>query len=62
MENETLKNTTYIMKISQLYLKQLSENEKKALTIAKNHLESSFCMEKSNDFLEFKIKYEEECK
>ena len=43
MENETLKNNTSIMKISQLYLKQLSENEKKALTIAKSHLESSFC-------------------
>ena len=59
MEKEKSENNTQIIKITQLYLKQLSENEKKALEIATFHLESSFCMEKSNGFLQFKEKYEE---
>ena len=41
-------------KIIKLYMDQLSENEKKGLEIAKNHLESSFSLEKSIGFLKFK--------
>ena len=41
-------------KIVEKYLKQLDNNEKKAYEIAKSHLESSFCLEKSNEFLKFK--------
>ena len=52
-------NNSQIMKITQLYLKQLNNNEKKALEIATFHLESSFCLEKSNEFIKFKEKYEE---
>jgi transcriptional regulator CtsR len=44
-------------KIIDDYLQQLNSNEKKALDIAKSHLESSFCLEKSNEFLKFKEEY-----
>ena len=44
-------------KIIKAYLKQLDDNQKKALEIAKSHLESSFCIEKSNGFLKFKEEY-----
>jgi hypothetical protein len=44
-------------KIEKKYLDQLNSNEKKAYTIAKSHLESSFCLEKSNEFLKFKEQY-----
>ena len=40
-----------------IYLKGLNENQKKTLEIAKSHLESSFCLEKSNGFLKFKEEY-----
>ena len=33
------------------YMKQLSENEKKALAIAQDHLQSSFSLEKSIGFI-----------
>ncbi len=36
------------------YLDSLNEKEKKAYEIAKSHLGSSFCLEKSNGFLEWK--------
>jgi len=35
------------------YIKQLSENEKKALEIANDHLQSSFSLEKSIGFIQF---------
>ena len=35
------------------YLKSLSEKEKKAYEIAKNHLGMSFQIEKSNGFMKF---------
>ena len=35
------------------YIKQLNENEKKALEIANDHLESSFSLEKSIGFIQF---------
>ena len=38
------------------YLEQLSETEKIALKIAHHQLESSFCIEKSIGFLQFKEK------
>ena len=44
-------------KIMKAYLKNLSDNEKKAIEIAKSHLESSFNIEKSNGFLKFKEEY-----
>ena len=40
--------------IIKIYIDQLSENEKKGLEIAKDHLESSFSLEKSIGFLKFK--------
>jgi hypothetical protein len=33
------------------YIESLNDNEKKTLTIAKQHLETSFCIEKSNGFI-----------
>lgn len=44
-------------KIIKAYLKNLSDNEKKAMEIAKSHLESSFNVEKSNGYLKFKEDY-----
>ena len=38
------------------FLKSLSEKELKAYHIAKDHLQSSFSIEKSNGFLEWKSK------
>lgn len=38
------------------YMKQLGELEKKSLELAKDHLKSSFDIEKSNGFLKFKDK------
>jgi hypothetical protein len=35
------------------YINQLSENEKKALEIAKDHLMSSFSLEKSIGYIKF---------
>jgi len=39
------------------YLNSLNDFEKQALEIAKEQLESSFCLEKSIGFLEFKKKF-----
>ena len=44
-------------KIMKAYLKNLSDNEKKTMEIAKSHLESSFNIEKSNGYLKFKENY-----
>ena len=48
--NEIPLNTEQLMK---LYLESLSEMEYKAYLIAKDHLQSTFQLEKSNGFLEF---------
>jgi len=48
--NEIQLNTEQLMK---LYLESLSEMEYKAYLIAKDHLQSTFQLEKSNGFLEF---------
>ncbi len=42
-----------------IYLKQLTPFQIKANEIAKRKLESSYCLEKSIGFLEFKKKYNE---
>jgi len=39
-----------------LYVNQLSDKERKAMEIAKNHLETSFHIAKSNGFREWKKK------
>ena len=38
----------------QEYLKSLNEKEMQSYLIAKSHLVSSFCLEKSNGFIEWK--------
>ena len=48
--NEIPLNTEQLM---ELYLESLSEMEYKAYLIAKDHLQSTFQLEKSNGFLEF---------
>lgn len=39
------------------YIETLTEDEKKAMNIAKQHLETSFCIEKSNGFINWKKKH-----
>ena len=48
--------TTPKPNLEDAYLEQLSETEKIALKIAHHQLESSFCIEKSIGFLQFKEK------
>jgi hypothetical protein len=43
-----------IEKMKLMYLATLTEKEKKAYEIAKDHLASSFQLEKSNGFLKWK--------
>lgn len=40
--------------LAELYIASLSEKEMMAYKIAKNHLESTFSLEKSNGFIEWK--------
>lgn len=42
--------------MSEKYIESLSENEKKALEIAKNHLQTSFSLTKSIGFMQFSEK------
>jgi len=49
--NESTELTTE--QLMELYLESLSEMEYKAYLIAKDHLQSTFQLEKSNGFLEF---------
>jgi hypothetical protein len=49
--NIELENIDVLMK---QYLETLNEKEKKAYSIAKSHLGSSFQLEKSNTFLQWK--------
>lgn len=39
------------------YIESLNEDERKAMMIAKSHLETSFCIEKSNGFINWKKKH-----
>jgi len=59
MENNTNHQLTHPDQsaIIQEYLKTLTKKENCAIEIAKNHLESSFDIEKSVGFLEFKKIY-----
>lgn len=50
------------MNIEEAYLNQLSEIERKAYNIAKEQLGSSFSLQRSVGFNEFKNKYEKELK
>ena len=43
--------------LTELYIASLSEKDLMAYEIAKNHLESTFSLEKSNGFIEWKKKY-----
>ena len=45
-------------KIIEIYLKSMTESERQAYLIAKNHLESSFDLEKSIGFIRFKQEQE----
>ena len=45
-------------KIIEMYLKSMTESEKQAYLIAKNHLETSFDLEKSIGFIRFKQEQE----
>jgi hypothetical protein len=45
-------------KIIEMYLKSMTESEKQAYLIAKNHLETSFNLEKSIGFIRFKEEQE----
>lgn len=49
-------NSSKIKELITEYINSLSTIEKEALNIAKEQLESSFCLEKSIGFLEFKKK------
>ena len=53
MEKEDNKSPI-IKKLITKYINSLNTIEKEALNIAKDQLESSFCLEKSIGFLEFK--------
>lgn len=53
MEEENNKSSSNDKLIIE-YINSLSSLEKEALNIAKEQLESSFCLEKSIGFLEFK--------
>jgi hypothetical protein len=46
----------------QKYIESLSDKEKKAYMIAKEHLATSFDLEKSNGFLKWKKTYNPESK
>lgn len=53
-EEDKNKNSPIIEALITKYINSLSTIEKEALNIAKEQLESSFCLEKSIGFLEFK--------
>jgi hypothetical protein len=54
MEQPRKEQTENIEQLMTQYLETLSEKEKKAYHIAKSHLGSSFQLEKSNTFLQWK--------
>lgn len=55
MEEEDKNKKSHIIKeLITKYINSLNPIEKEALNIAKEQLESSFCLEKSIGFLEFK--------
>lgn len=52
-QDKTQDKTTSLEIQLQNYLDSLSEKEKQTLEIAKDHLQTSFCLEKSIGFLEW---------
>ena len=62
MDNSENKNTNIVSEnidvIMIQYLDTLNEKEKKAYHIAKSHLGSSFQLEKSNTFLQWKREHD----
>jgi hypothetical protein len=54
MEQSRKEQTENIEELMSQYLETLSEKESKAYHIAKSHLGSSFQLEKSNTFLQWK--------
>lgn len=52
--NEELPSQQRNQSLTELYIDSLSEKELMAYYIAKNHLESTFSLEKSNGFIEWK--------
>ena len=53
-EEDKNKKSPIIEELITKYINSLNPMEKEALNIAKEQLESSFCLEKSIGFLEFK--------
>lgn len=60
MEKE--QEVTELNELVDIYLKQLTPFQIKANEIAKQKLESSYCIEKSIGFLDFKKKYQNDSK
>jgi hypothetical protein len=54
MEEDKNKKSPIIEELITKYINSLNPIEKEALNIAKEQLETSFCLEKSIGFLEFK--------
>jgi len=54
MEEDNKSPSPVIKELITKYINSLNPIEKEALNIAKEQLESSFCLEKSIGFLEFK--------
>ena len=54
MEEDNKSPSAVIKELITKYINSLNPIEKEALNIAKEQLESSFCLEKSIGFLEFK--------
>ena len=54
MEEDKNKKSPIIEELITKYINSLNPMEKEALNIAKEQLETSFCLEKSIGFLEFK--------
>ena len=57
MEEELTKESTK-EELHMLYISQMSVQERKAYEIAKEHLETSFNIDKSIGFIDWKKKYE----
>ena len=54
---ETIKNTKTENELLEIYITSLNDIEKKAFDIAKEQLQSSFSIEKSIGFIEWKKSY-----
>ena len=57
-EQESIKDQQPIKELHMLYISQMSVQERKAYEIAKEHLETSFNIDKSIGFIDWKKKKE----